>query len=150
MADLQRTMDRRRLLQTGAVTGLGLIGVAVASQVVAQDGGSTPGATPGASPSASPAASPVSETAPTVKMSEFSFDPNSLTVPADTDFSITLDNVGVLAHDLSIVDTSFTSDLIDPGTSGSLKINLPAGSYDFMCTVEGHEAAGMVGKITAS
>ncbi len=79
-----------------------------------------------------------------VDMKEFAFDPNDITVAADG--KLVLNNVGEVAHDLSIGD--LTSELVDPGASGELDLaGLEPGEYSFICTVPGHEAAGMKGTI---
>lgn len=144
-----RTLDRRHFLQLGGIASLGVVSVIAVSKVVAQGSGPTGNATPGASPSASPSASPVANTSPTVQAGELFFKPTSLTIPANTDVTITLDNVGVLSHDMSIEGTDFAASLTNPGTKSTFKVNLPAGTYEFICTVEGHADAGMVGHITA-
>jgi uncharacterized cupredoxin-like copper-binding protein len=144
-----RPLNRRRFIQTSAIAGSGLAITFLARATVAQDSPATPGASPAASPSASPAASPVSNTAFTVDMTEFAFTPNELTVPANTDVTITLVNKGVVSHDFVIGDPSFSSPLVDPGKTGTVTVNLPAGKYEFTCTIEGHADAGMYGDITA-
>ena len=88
------------------------------------------------------------DTAVTVSAFDLSFTPSSFTIPADTDITITVTNDGNLQHDLRIEDTDFGTALIAGGGSEDVVVNLPAGEYTFICTVEGHAAAGMVGTIT--
>lgn len=154
MTDQQkRTIDRRRFVQMGSIAGLGVAGVTLARVAMAQSDPSTPEASPAASPNATPgatpAASPASNTALTLKMVEFSFTPNKLTVPADTDITIDLVNDGILSHDFVIGDLDISSGLISPGEPKSITFKVPAGSYEFICSVEGHADAGMYGTITA-
>jgi plastocyanin len=82
-------------------------------------------------------------------MGEFYFDPNVFTIPANTDFTVTLVNKGLVGHDFNIADPAVSSPLIAPGDTATITLNLPAGSYEFTCSVEGHADAGMYGKVTA-
>lgn len=143
------TVDRRRLIQLGGIAGLGALSLAVTGGVLADQGTATPDATPGASPSASPGASPASGTTFTIKMVDLAFQPNALTVPADTEITIELVNDGVLAHDFVVAKLSISSGLVDPGKTKTITATIPAGSYEFICSVEGHADAGMYGTLTA-
>jgi uncharacterized cupredoxin-like copper-binding protein len=141
-------MTRRRFIGTGAVAGLSIAAVAAAA-VVGAEGTPTPASgTPSASPEASPMASPMAETGLTIEMGEFFFKPNMFTIPANTDFVVTLKNTGVVAHDFVVEKSAVSSELIDPSTTGTVTVNLPAGSYQFICSVEGHADAGMYGTVT--
>lgn len=146
----ERTIDRRRLLHVGGVTAVAALGLVATGVGLAQSEPSTPAASPNASPEASPGASPVaSATTFTVEMVELAFKPSKLTVPADTDITIELKNTGVLAHDFMISSLDISSGLINPGETGSVQASIPAGSYEFICSVEGHADAGMYGTLTA-
>ncbi|MGC4189798.1 MAG: PQQ-binding-like beta-propeller repeat protein [Thermomicrobiales bacterium] len=90
-----------------------------------------------------------SSDAPTVTMVDLAFQPNEFTIPANTDVTVQLINKGVLSHDFVIDDPAVNSSLIDGGAEGSVVLNLAPGTYTFYCSVEGHAAAGMVGKVTA-
>ena len=57
-------------------------------------------------------------------------------------------NVGQIPHDLAIKGTSDKTNLIQPGGSATLSVNLKPGKYLLYCTVPGHEAAGMKGTLT--
>ncbi len=82
-----------------------------------------------------------------VTLADFSIEPNSAAI-SDSG-TITLTNAGATQHDLSIEGTSATSALVDPGSTGELKIDgVKPGTYTMFCTVPGHRAAGMEGKIT--
>ena len=87
------------------------------------------------------------KTTVTVKMTEFKFALSKRTVPAGT-VTFKLQNAGKLAHDFKI--NGKKSALIKPGKSGSLTVTLKAGSYKYICTVPGHDAAGMHGKLKVS
>jgi uncharacterized cupredoxin-like copper-binding protein len=87
------------------------------------------------------------KTTVTVKMKEFKFALSKSTVPAGT-VTFNLQNAGLLAHDFKI--NGKKSALIKAGKSGSLTVTLKAGSYKYICTVPGHDAAGMHGKLKVS
>ena len=70
-------------------------------------------------------------------------------VPADTDVAITVNNIGSIQHDLKIDNPEFWTGMLSPSQSATVVVNLPAGSYTFYCTVDGHAEAGMWGTITA-
>jgi uncharacterized cupredoxin-like copper-binding protein len=59
-------------------------------------------------------------------------------------------NVGKIPHDLAIKGTSDKTNLIQPGGSANLSVNLKPGKYLLYCTVPGHEAAGMKLNITVA
>ncbi len=89
-----------------------------------------------------------------VSMTEFSFDPSSITV-AHGNVVFWLVNTGNTSHDLQIKDGSgnavATSELVSPGDSKEFDVNnLAAGSYTIVCTQPGHEASGMKGTLTVT
>lgn len=84
-----------------------------------------------------------------VSMTEFSFDPDSVTAAkGDT---LTVDNVGGTVHNLTVFDgdeeLAATED-VDAGDSDDLDVDIDAGTYEMICTIPGHEEAGMVGEFT--
>ncbi len=79
---------------------------------------------------------------------DLGFDPVELSIPADTDATIVLTNTGALQHDLVIEGTDFATDLLNSGESVELVVNLPAGTYQYFCSVAGHREAGMEGTLT--
>lgn len=150
----QRISNRARLM---AIPAIGAIAVGVAAfgrGGSAQDSTATPSASP--SPSASPVATPATETAAagatavTVAAGDLFFDPKELTIAANTDVQVTLNNGGALAHDWAVRDQNIGTSLLNPGASETITVNLPAGSYQFYCTVPGHAEAGMVGTLTVA
>jgi plastocyanin len=108
-------------------------------------------ATPVASPAAAggDSGTPVSgqSDALTVNMVDIAFDPAELSIPADTDVTITAINDGALPHTFTITDAADTGE-VAAGESATVTVNLPAGEYEFICTVPGHADAGMVGTLT--
>ena len=108
-------------------------------------------------PEACPAATPTSgQTTPKdcVVIGEYDiyFQPNLVTIPADTPVRIVLPNHGATAHNFSITDhgnpglknLNISVD-IQPGETKTVTVNAPAGSYYFFCDQPGHEQAGMRG-----
>jgi plastocyanin len=118
----------------------------VTSPVASPTEAASPAASPEASPMGSPEASPASN-AVTIKLLDIRFDPNEVTIPANTDVAVTLPNDGVAPHNFSIDELGIDVD-VQPGDEAVVLINAPAGEYKFYCNVPGHEAAGMVGTLT--
>lgn len=85
----------------------------------------------------------------TVNATEFSYDPETLEVPADTPVTITLVNQGVIEHDITIDDLDIVV-LAQPGETVSETFTVPAGEYHIHCSIPGHHEAGMMGLLIAS
>lgn len=116
------------------------------------EGASPEAGTPVASPE--PAESPTTgdggATALTVDMVDLAFEPNTLTIPAGTDVTVTVENKGALPHNFSVTDQPIDSGEVPSGQSADVVVNLPAGTYEFYCNIPGHKEAGMVGTLTVS
>ena len=89
-----------------------------------------------------------------VTMTEFQFDPASITAPSGK-VVFFLVNAGSVAHDMVVVDSSNSrkgaSELVSAGDASVFTIdNLAAGSYTILCDQPGHEASGMKGTLTVS
>jgi nitrite reductase (NO-forming) len=95
----------------------------------------------------------------------FQFTPSSATVSAGDEVEVTLNNAGALDHSWVLVaqgtDPATATDAnaisnastgtVAPGGTGTATFTAPdAGSYQFLCTVPGHAAAGMVGTLTVN
>ncbi|MEO8208445.1 MAG: cupredoxin domain-containing protein [Chloroflexota bacterium] len=79
--------------------------------------------------------------------SEFAFAPNEIQIRAGETVNIVLDNRGAVYHDLTISDPSFVLTADPAGRSaGALTVAEP-GRYRFICSVPGHEGAGMSGTL---
>lgn len=93
----------------------------------------------------------------------FQFTPSSATAPAGGEVEVTLNNVGALEHSWTLVGSGVdvatvtdadaldgaTTGTVAAGETGTVTFTAPAaGSYQFVCTVPGHAAAGMVGTLT--
>ncbi|MCC6943211.1 MAG: cupredoxin domain-containing protein [Thermomicrobiales bacterium] len=72
------------------------------------------------------------------------FDPTTLEIPANTDVTIELPNLGAAPHNFAIDELGISIDLA-AGSDGSVVINAPPGEYEFYCNVPGHKDAGMHG-----
>jgi outer membrane protein assembly factor BamB len=104
---------------------------------------------PAAAPDSGSATPVAADGAVVIEAFDLGFNPQAVTIPANTDVTLTLSNTGVLAHDLVSDDGGFKIDMTDGGAENSTTVNLAAGTYTFICSVEGHAAAGMTGTITA-
>lgn len=143
-------ISRRSVI--GGVAALPFAAVGLRS-VLAQNE-STPESTPSGSPMASPGASPMASPsagggdAIEVIAVDIAFEPTELSIPADTDVTITLTNEGMLQHDLVIEDTDYATELLNGGETDEITVNLAAGEYVYYCSVPGHREAGMEGTLT--
>jgi FtsP/CotA-like multicopper oxidase with cupredoxin domain/plastocyanin len=77
-----------------------------------------------------------------VALKEFTIDPSTIAI--DTGGSLTVKNVGTVAHNRAVKGTSLKSSDIAPGDSDVLDVSsLKPGMYTAYCQISGHEAAGM-------
>jgi uncharacterized cupredoxin-like copper-binding protein len=82
---------------------------------------------------------------------DYKFTPSDPTVKSG---QVTFDvrNDGQTAHSLEVEDVNGEDEEIEgdipPGQSGTLKVDLPPGKYEFYCPVDGHKQLGMTGEIT--
>lgn len=82
-----------------------------------------------------------------VKATEFSFTPTAIRVVVGQKIRITLDNTGQEEHDFEIVGTNVHIHAA-PGQKSSMVVSLDkAGYYQVICTLPGHEEAGMTATI---
>jgi uncharacterized cupredoxin-like copper-binding protein len=120
------------------VLGVALLG---AGAGFAQEG------TPEASPAASPAATPgAGGDEVIVESYDIYFEPEEVTIRAETDVTFVLPNHGSILHNFAIDALEVDVD-IDPGATEETVINAPAGEYEYYCNVPGHKPAGMVGTL---
>ncbi|MDP9261144.1 MAG: cupredoxin domain-containing protein [Actinomycetota bacterium] len=84
-------------------------------------------------------------TAVTVTATEFHFKFSKTSVPHGS-VTFTVVNKGHVSHDFKIGGKK--TPLIKPGKSAKLTVTLKAGKIAYLCTVAGHAAAGMKGKLT--
>lgn len=98
-----------------------------------------------------------------IKGEDIAFDVTELTASAGNPITVNFENVGTLEHNWILVPPGVdpleaTEDDAIAGTNAGMLAGgesvtftfdaPPAGTYDYVCTVEGHAAAGMVGKLT--
>lgn len=140
------------LVSVGVLIALAVSFVALFMAMNDEDGGGGAAAPSG----------PASEL--TVEASEFVFDPADVTIVADTDVPVTLDNVGAVEHNWTVLEAGSTITAEDeyeeamaltqlvaaPGAAADGSVNLAAGSYQVICTVPGHFSAGMEGTVEVS
>ncbi len=81
-------------------------------------------------------------------MIELVFEPADVTIPANTDVSVTVTNNGAIEHNWDVLGTAFKSEIAGSGDVQTITVNLAAGSYDIQCDVPGHAQAGMIGVLT--
>jgi plastocyanin len=131
------------------VQGTTAAGAAAATPAATTPPAPTPAATtpPAApSPTAAPSGGQAS-TSPTVNLIDINFDPKEITIPANTDVTVTLVNKGATAHNFNIDQLNVHSGDIQPGQTGSVTITAPAGDYQYYCNIPGHKEAGMIGTL---
>ena len=90
---------------------------------------------------------------------EFRYEPARATVDADAEVTVNFENAGVLEHNWLLASNTVVpaevseADVIGGATSGVIPggstqtftfTGPPAGTYQVLCTVPGHAAAGMV------
>lgn len=84
----------------------------------------------------------------TIRVDDQGYRPEQVTVPAETDVTLTIANVGTGEHTFTI-DELDVNIAIPPGESETFTISVPAGDYVFYCQQPGHRAAGMEGVLHA-
>jgi uncharacterized cupredoxin-like copper-binding protein len=81
---------------------------------------------------------------------DYKFNPSDTTVNSGN-VTFNLKNDGQQPHSLEIEDVNGQDQELEgdvsPGQSGTLKVNLPPGKYEFYCPVPGHKEMGMEGEI---
>jgi len=79
----------------------------------------------------------------------FNFKPGRLEVEAGGEVVLTFENDGRMSHNLHIPELDVATETIGPGKSVTVRFTPDnAGTFSFLCTVPGHEQAGMVGDLT--
>ena len=107
----------------------------------------------------------------TVEMTDFAYNPSSITVPVGEPVTLTLKNVGNIEHDLVVEKIDATPKVVEDrgsdahhahGEQQNYDLHVSAnagetsvieltvaepGTYRVFCSVEGHEEAGMIGEL---
>jgi plastocyanin len=94
---------------------------------------------------ATPAPQPMA--AATVATYEMCFAPDALTIPANTDVTLTVANRGRLPHTFT-VDALRVNVVVGPGQTKRVTTHAKPGTYQFYDGVPGHREAGLVGTLT--
>jgi uncharacterized cupredoxin-like copper-binding protein len=122
----------------------------IADETVVDAAAATPAAgaaTPAAGGEEQAAAGASAGEAVAVESYDIYFEPSELSIPANTDVTVSLPNDGATLHNFSIDELGISVD-IAPGATEETVINAPAGTYEYYCNVPGHKPAGMVGTLT--
>jgi plastocyanin len=84
----------------------------------------------------------------TVVGTEFSFNPSSITLSAGERVKIIFKNEGKAPHNLVIQGLGIGTRTIGGGQTDTIEFTAPSsGTYTFYCSVPGHRAAGMEGRL---
>jgi uncharacterized cupredoxin-like copper-binding protein len=107
----------------------------------------------------------------TVEMTDFAYNPSSITVPAGEPVTLTLKNIGNIEHDFVVEQIDATTHVIEDsgsdahhahGEEQSYDLHVSAnagdtsvleltvlgpGTYQIFCSVEGHKEAGMIAEL---
>jgi plastocyanin len=116
--------------------------LAIAAIAVACSGGSA----------SSGAATPVPSGVVAVDAKEYAFTPSTITVPAGS-VTFSVKNVGSQEHEFEIFKGDSVVDEIEaivPGLTKGATVTLQAGSYTFVCKLNGHDQLGMKGTLTVN
>jgi Cu/Zn superoxide dismutase len=83
----------------------------------------------------------------TVEMVDIDFNPNEFSIPANTDVTVRLPNLGAIPHNFHIDPLDVHSEDVPPEAETTVTINAEPGDYEYYCSIPGHREAGMVGTV---
>jgi plastocyanin len=100
------------------------------------------------------AAAVYAQSTTTVVLTEFTFNPDQLVVPAGRD-TFTMQNTGRFPHNIHIEGNGVAVDVkpdgpVDGGASFTGAVTLAPGTYQVWCPVANHREQGMVGTLTVA
>ena len=81
-----------------------------------------------------------------IGMYDIYFEPDRIRIPANTDVRFVFENRGAAPHNFEIKERDISVD-VAPGETAEAVINLPPGTYKFICDVPGHKQVGMNGAL---
>lgn len=85
-----------------------------------------------------------------VTLTEFAISPDEPAAPSGGPVSFTVTNAGAAEHDFTIDGVAGTETLA-AGDTATLKVDaLEPGTYPVLCTLAGHDTAGMVASLTVT
>jgi plastocyanin len=98
---------------------------------------------------APPPEEPASETV-TITETEFAIEPADVKVAKPGVVEFRVENAGGIPHALEIESEDLEEETEDiaPGESATLRVDLPAGTYELYCPIGNHEDQGMTGTLT--
>jgi uncharacterized cupredoxin-like copper-binding protein len=146
------------MISSGRIAALLAIGAAVAVPIAGCGGSSNDNSSSSADTSEATQASTSGGAAASgpggsvdLTATDFKFNPSDPTVKSG-EVTFTEKNDGQVTHSLEIEDVNGQDQELEgdvsPGQSGTLKVNLPPGKYEFYCPVDNHKEMGMEGEIT--
>jgi FtsP/CotA-like multicopper oxidase with cupredoxin domain len=136
--------DRITLSILAVATAIVAFGVAVAALWLNSDGESGASSTGGSEASGGGGAATIS-----VNLAEFSISPNPIEVPAGQAASLSVNNAGSVVHNLQVTELGKGTPDLQAGEKATLDLGaLEVGDYTVICTIAGHQAAGMEGTLS--
>jgi nitrite reductase (NO-forming) len=105
---------------------------------------SSSGVKPGATASGGTCANPQNTTV-NVEEFDFGFRLTPATAPCGR-ITFVQTNTGAAIHDF-VITGGGRGDRINPGQTTTMTVTMTPGSHDYLCTVEGHDTLGMVGRM---
>jgi nitrite reductase (NO-forming) len=110
-------------------------------------GNAAAGATQPPAPATSEPAAPVAAGGTLeIRAFDLGFEPAQLTVPAAGRYEVALTNSGAIPHDVTFPGGEMAH--ANGGESATVEVDIPAEGLSFICSIPGHEQAGMTGAIT--
>lgn len=100
------------------------------------------------SPVTSSAAPAASGDAIEIKAFDLGFTPSAVTVPAAGTYNVKFDNTGAAPHNVTFADGTVIA--ADPGQTKTGTVTVPADGISFICSIPGHEQAGMKGAVAVA
>lgn len=76
---------------------------------------------------------------------DLGFSPATIEVAAAGSYDVTLNNTGQIAHDITFVGS--TPIIAEAGEAATGPVTIPEGGLEFICSIPGHEDAGMKGTV---
>ena len=77
---------------------------------------------------------------------DLGFEPAQLSVPAPGRYEVALTNTGSIPHDVTFAGGETAS--ANGGETATVEVDVPAEGLAFICSIPGHEQAGMKGSVT--
>lgn len=86
----------------------------------------------------------------TVKEAEFTLDPAKIVLNKPGIYVFRAQNVGTIPHALTVEGQGIkqSTEVLSPGQSAQIQVNLKAGRYAIYCPVAGHRQQGQEGTLT--